>query len=100
MRLKKISRSHISAAAGVVEPAETWRHSRPTRPLRYGGVAASVDVADTPPRGGGECPMHSRLRKQDVMNCSHCEELMSDYLEGTLQQPDQNAMVSHLNSCA
>jgi hypothetical protein len=34
MRLKKISRSLISAADGVVEPAERCQHSRPPRPLR------------------------------------------------------------------
>jgi anti-sigma factor RsiW len=34
------------------------------------------------------------------MNCSHCEELMSDYLEGALPQAERIAMDSHLNSCA
>jgi predicted anti-sigma-YlaC factor YlaD len=33
------------------------------------------------------------------MNCKHCEELMSDYLEGTLQQTERVAMDAHLNSC-
>jgi hypothetical protein len=40
MRLKKISRSLISAADGVVEPAESCQHARPPRPLRCGGFAA------------------------------------------------------------
>ena len=33
------------------------------------------------------------------MNCGHCEQLMSDYLEGILQQAERNAMDTHLHSC-
>ena len=54
MRLKKISRSILSAAAGrakpasptgrstkkMVEAAESYPHARPPRPLRFGGFAA------------------------------------------------------------
>src|SRR5256885_2076024 len=34
------------------------------------------------------------------MNCIHCEERMSDYLEGTLSPAEHNAMDLHFQSCA
>jgi anti-sigma factor RsiW len=34
-----------------------------------------------------------------MMKCIHCEELMSEYLEETLQQTDRSAMDTHLRSC-
>jgi anti-sigma factor RsiW len=33
------------------------------------------------------------------MNCNHCEELMSDYLEGALSQSEHDSMDLHLQSC-
>ena len=35
----------------------------------------------------------------DYMNCSNCEERMSDYLEGALSPHDRNAVDLHLQSC-
>ena len=34
------------------------------------------------------------------MNCTHCEERLSDYLERTLTADDREAVDSHLRSCA
>jgi hypothetical protein len=34
------------------------------------------------------------------MNCNHCEELISDYLEGALDAADRAAVDLHLASCA
>ena len=34
------------------------------------------------------------------MNCVHCEERMSDYLEGSLSQAERNAVELHLEACA
>src|SRR5438132_442106 len=34
------------------------------------------------------------------MNCTHCEERMSDYLENALDSSQRSAMEMHLNSCA
>jgi predicted anti-sigma-YlaC factor YlaD len=33
------------------------------------------------------------------MNCNHCEELTSDYLEGALSQAEHDSMDLHLQSC-
>jgi anti-sigma factor RsiW len=33
------------------------------------------------------------------MNCVHCEERMSDYLEGTLSQTERNDIELHLKAC-
>jgi predicted anti-sigma-YlaC factor YlaD len=33
-------------------------------------------------------------------NCAHCEERMSDYLEGLLSQVDRHALDLHLESCS
>src|SRR5262245_48154121 len=48
MRLKKISRSLISAADGVVEPAASYPHARPPRPLHKGGFAAFLLMSRPP----------------------------------------------------
>src|SRR5437762_1419351 len=34
------------------------------------------------------------------MNCLHCEERMSDYLENTLSAADRGAVDLHLQSCS
>jgi anti-sigma factor RsiW len=34
------------------------------------------------------------------MNCNRCEELISDYLEGSLGQTERNSMDLHLKTCA
>lgn len=34
------------------------------------------------------------------MNCTHCEDRMSDYLERALSAPERVAMDGHLSSCA
>src|SRR3954469_19876329 len=33
------------------------------------------------------------------MNCSHCEERLSDYLEGALGLPERDSLDLHLQSC-
>ena len=34
------------------------------------------------------------------MNCVHCEERISDYLEGALSQAERDAVDLHLRSCS
>ena len=46
------------------------------------------------------CEVDGGPDANEKMNCAHCEELMSDYLERILQQAERNAMDSHLQSCA
>src|SRR5690349_12276823 len=44
----KMSRSVISRADGMVEPAERWQHSRPPRLLQFGGFAAFLFMSQPP----------------------------------------------------
>ena len=61
MRLKKISRSLLIAADGVVERAEIF--PIPDHPVRSAKEASRhlLYVAATPPRGGGECMPDSQF---------------------------------------
>jgi anti-sigma factor RsiW len=34
------------------------------------------------------------------MNCEHCEALIDDYVDGTLEAPDRGRIESHLSACA
>src|SRR4030095_15661739 len=49
------------------------------------------------PRGIGT---NTRKNERPFMNCQHCEERMSDYLEGALSANGRDAFDLHLQSCS
>ena len=61
MRINNMLRSHRSGADGVVVYDETLRHERPPRPL-ISERNLFLEVAATPPLGGGEC-LQPRIRR-------------------------------------